>query len=70
MFEVMRQTGVGCRVMLASGARYDFGIEPGFFVVGAKVNGEAVFECALDDLHEEWLLSLEFASFEEEVLVT
>ena len=47
----MRQTGVGCRVMLASGARYDFGIEPGFFVVGAKVNGEAVFECALDDLH-------------------
>ena len=51
MFEVMGQTGVGGGIMFASGAGYDFGIKPGFFVVGAEVYGQAVIEGTLDDLH-------------------
>ncbi len=51
MFEVVGQAGVGFRIMLAPCTGYDFCIESGLFVIGAKVNGETVLEGVFDDLH-------------------
>ena len=52
----MRQAGVGGGVMLASGTRDDFGIEPVLFVIGAEVYGETVLEGVLDDLHGRMII--------------